>query len=477
MFTYIKKIKKHDTLVSGCLAIILLYSACSPIRPFGVWPGILSGGSLIAIFYFLRKRIIDKFELLSALDIRSILILGIVIRILWIVFSGNTWGSDFARYDEISRNILVGNYLSDLEIPQGTSMITAFFYWIFGINRYAALFPIVFASVAMIYLVYLVAQKIFGETTARVSATLCSLCPEQILYTNLVNSDIYFAFFVLAAFWCLLALPSRHLVINAFLAGAFLGMSQYIRSSSILFLFSIALFLLIYNRRKSLTHAFGLNLALIAAYLLVLIPLIIFNYSNFKELTINSSRVFGWSFFLSTNPIHIGKFNDGDLQLLKERMKVSTRLPYEGHGAFKHRVAKEMAIERLMASPSHFIMNCFNKPYLFLNDPASFKWPLNGINSAWLVTLIFGIGLVYHRVLLVLCGIALFLKIRHSTNEQVRGFMFLTGCTVLLVTLSHFFLEIQTRYHYALMPYIIIVAAHYFTKRTGNVSQPVTNNP
>ena len=87
-------------------------------------------------------------------------------------------------------------------------------------------------------------------------------------------------------------------------------------------------------------------------------------------------------------------------------MKVSKRLPHEDHIVFKYRVAKEMAKERLLASPSRFIINCFKKPYLFLNDPASFKWSLNGINSALLINFIFATGLVYHRVLLVLSGIS-----------------------------------------------------------------------
>jgi hypothetical protein len=217
---------------------------------------------------------------------------------------------------------------------------------------------------------------------------------------------------------------------------------------------------------------------LIATYFAVLIPLIAFNYLNFKELTINSSRVFGWSFFASTNPVHNGKYNDDDVQLWKERVRKSTRLPNEDYTVFKYRVAKEMAKERLLASPYRFIINCFKKPYLLLNDPASFKWSLNGISNAWFVTLIYGIGLVYHRALLVLSGVVLFLSIRHSHNEKVRGFLFLTGCTILLVTVSHFFLEIQTRYHYMLMPYIIIVAATYFTKLTSaDVVKPTTNYP
>ena len=118
MAVYIEKIRKHDMLVSSCLAIVYLYAACSPIRPFGIWPGLLFGGSLIAFFYFLRKKIIGKLTLPAALDIRVILLVGFVIRLLWVVYSDNTWVSDFARYDTLSRNILAGNYLSDKRFPK-----------------------------------------------------------------------------------------------------------------------------------------------------------------------------------------------------------------------------------------------------------------------------------------------------------------------------------------------------------------------
>lgn len=476
MFRYIEKIRKHDRIISACLAIVYLYSAISPIRPFGTWPGLLLGGILVAFFCFSRKKIIGILPLPAAADIKVILLVGFVIRLLWVIFSGNTWVSDFANYNERSISMLEGIYLPHIEMPPGTSLITAFFYWIFGINRYVALLPVIFASVAIIYIVYLLAQKIFGETTAKVSAILYSLCPEQILYTNLVNSEIYFAFFVLAAFWSLLASPSRRLVFNVVLAGALLGMSQCVRPNSILFLFCAALFLVLYSKKRSLANGLRLNVVLIASYLAVLIPLMVFNYSNFQELTINSSRYFGWSFFLSTNPVYNGKYNDEDFHLWKERVKVSTRLPNEDESAFKSRVATEMAKERLLTSPFRFITNCFKKPYLFLNDPASFKWSLNGIKSVLLINIIFAIGLVYHRILLVLSGLSYCFMVRNSPNEKIRGFLFLTSSTILLVTLSHFFLEIQTRYHYMLMPYVIIGAASYFTKITGGSARPVTNN-
>jgi len=453
MVKYIEKIRRYDLLISVILSIIYLYSALSPVRPFGIWPGLLLGVSFIAFFYFLRKAIAKRFVLLSALDIKHILLLGFIIRILWVVVSGNTLDSDFHRYDALSRNILAGNYLFDPEIPQGTSMITAFFYWVFGVNRYAALLPVVFASVAIIYFVYAVARNIFGDITARIAALLCCLCPEQIIYTNLITSDIYFAFFVLAAFWSLLASPSRYVVLNLFIAGAFLGISQYVRSTSIIFLFCVTVYIFFYCKNNGLTHTIRSIFILIVTYIVILTPLMLLNYSRFRELTINSSRVFGWSFFLSTNPVYSGRFNAEDVNIWKERVKMSKRLPQEPHSVFKYRIAREMGIERLKEYPWRFITNCVKKPYMFLNDPANFKWSLNGIRSNWLVFVIFAIGLLYHRVLLVLSGIALFMNIKNHPDEKIRGFLFLTGCTILLVTLSHFFVEIQTRYHYALMPY------------------------
>ena len=485
MDMYIERIKKRDMIVSLCLAIVYLYSACSPIRPFGVLPGLLLGGGLIAVFYFFRKWIIDRSKLPATLEIGVILLVGFVIRLLWIIFSDNTWVSDFSRYDTLSKNLLAGNYLSDREIPHGTSIITAFFYLIFGVNRYVALLPVVLASVAIIYLVYRLARNIFGEATAKVSAVLCSLCPEQIIYTNLINSDIYFAFFVLAAFYCLLTSLSSRLVLNVLLAGIFLGISQYIRSNSILFLFCGILFIVLYNSKKNLFSALRLGLVLIATYLAVLSPQMAFNYSNFKELTVNSSRGLGWFFFLSTNPVHNGKYNEEDFERWKEKEKVSKRLPHEDYTIFKYRVAMEMAKERFFASPFRFFVNIYKKPYLFLNDPASFKWSLNGLHNSFLVILIFAIGLVYHRALLVLCGMAYFSMIKIKDDEKIKGFLFLTSSAVLIVTFSHFFLEIQTRYHYMLMPFVIIGAASYFTKNTRvgvvqtvtNHQLPITSNP
>ena len=52
MFQHIEKIKKHDMILSVCLAIVYLYAACSPIESSGIWPGLFYGGGLVVFFIY-----------------------------------------------------------------------------------------------------------------------------------------------------------------------------------------------------------------------------------------------------------------------------------------------------------------------------------------------------------------------------------------------------------------------------------------
>ena len=119
---------------------------------------------------------------------------------------------------------------------------------IFGVNSFAWRLPGALAGVALIYLVYLVAKKIFGSRDVAVlAAFLISLDGLVLTMSRIGTADIYFVAFALAAYY--LFLQKRD-----FASSLFLGLAAASKWSTLWFMpiFILTLVLLQRKPRKSL---------------------------------------------------------------------------------------------------------------------------------------------------------------------------------------------------------------------------------
>ncbi|TAL49391.1 hypothetical protein EPN83_00575 [Patescibacteria group bacterium] len=128
---------------------------------------------------------------------------------------------------------------------------------IFGGVSGAVFVQIILSGLSAI-LIFLIAQKIFGQTVAIISALVFSLSPSAIFHSVVLLSDMAFVFFILLSIYLLFFADSRIFKVM-FLAGISLGLSTLFRPIS-LYLPLILIPFLLYEIRHQVTWKRALSL-------------------------------------------------------------------------------------------------------------------------------------------------------------------------------------------------------------------------
>jgi len=140
------------------------------------------------------KNLIDSF-LKNKNSIFIIILFGIIIRLIF--FCGDGLGDD-PNYFFAFKNIYDG-------IIRNSQYYYRFSYWIpqiliwkiFGISEFTFILPILLSSLGCIYVVYLIAKKLFGLETGLITAMLMSINPFEVLNATLISTDVNLSFYML----------------------------------------------------------------------------------------------------------------------------------------------------------------------------------------------------------------------------------------------------------------------------------------
>lgn len=250
----------------------------------------------------------------------SIVLLGIVLRVILLLFLGTDGQSDW-EYGIIAENIVDGKgysfYYFDEgklthEIKEGSNpassayMAPGYVYLLVAIklisnshleNYIAFGFNIIFFIAAMFYL-FRIAHSLFGGKVAVVSILIYALIPEFI-YTSysIGTTQIYHLFLVLIIYY-----SSKGTNANKFLLPIILGIAVLFRFELFLLLVMITLLMLI---RKNYSQA----LLLLVIPTLFLSPWIIRNQQVFNEF-IPFSTTGGLNLYRGSNEIMIGGWHN-----------------------------------------------------------------------------------------------------------------------------------------------------------------------
>ena len=102
--------------------------------------------------------------------------------------------------NNLNFDIMNGEFIFYPLKSTGASIITAFFYRIFGVNSFAALMPNMILSSISIFLIYGLCKRFFDKRAGIIAALFLAIFPEHLFYVNLIGSDVYFAFLILLTF-------------------------------------------------------------------------------------------------------------------------------------------------------------------------------------------------------------------------------------------------------------------------------------
>ncbi|MFU8773613.1 MAG: ArnT family glycosyltransferase, partial [Anaerolineales bacterium] len=249
-----------------------------------------------------------------------IMILGLGLRLFWIFIYPTQLYADSIWYFEKGIEISSGyGYVYDLESmrptaawPVGYPAFLAFLFFFTGPSELVAKLANVALSLMTIYLTYIYGKWIFNRTIGIFSAFFISILPGYIIYSNLVSTDILFAFLTTAAL--ILAIKPiagkshKRLYPHffGFMTGLFDGAAALVRSTGLL-LFPLWIFIRWLGRREGRSIILRWGVGLLVGTAGIVLPWTLRNYLVFDEFVPISTNG-GWNFWMGNNPHAYGGY-------------------------------------------------------------------------------------------------------------------------------------------------------------------------
>jgi hypothetical protein len=327
--------------------------------------------------------------------------------------------SDFQEYHDLATAAAKGGpWFSDLR-PMGYPLLKAAGFAVLGPALwFGEALNLVFAFLTGLFL-YLWGRKLWGPAAGALGLWLYALMPAHALMAAVQGTEIPYAAAFMAALWALAAAPG-------WVSGALLGLSQYIRPTSLIMVPAALLF----ERRR---------VAFLAGLLVVLAPVLAWNWQAHHKVSLSTSTYGGWSLLVGSNQASNGFWNLEDTVLVN-------KLPFEQRDAF----AREEAKRRILRDPVGFAGLALRKfGFLWGAEDFGTYWTL-GVKpgaDARLTTLLYLASQAMYGLVLVLAGVGLWLERRRPAKPVALALLGLASLVG-----AHTFLEVQSRYHFYWTP-------------------------
>jgi hypothetical protein len=327
--------------------------------------------------------------------------------------------------------------------PMGYPIALGLTYAAFGTQiAVAELLNLVFAA-ATGALVYAIVRRAWGTMQAAGALALYAVIPSQILLTPVTLSETMYGLLLTATVWAALRPLTRPWIAPA-IAAALLGLSQYVRPTSMALLPALLVVPVLTHAgpRRILTHA----AVTIAVFVAVLLPVVGFNLRAHNDLSLSTSAYAGWSLYVGTNQKFDGQWNREDAARL-------ARFP--GNSTWdKSEVAGREGIKRIIDDPAGFaalVVRKFN--VLWGNEDYGADYAIGSTFNGRVKPSLRLLSHVLYVGVLLLTLLALWTdRKRRPTAAAVIGVMVVTVAAV------HVFVEVTGRYHAYLIPLLCVLA-------------------
>lgn len=428
--------------VAALFAARILYTGLRQLLSATEWLGViaLALGAAGAVFAALR------------LPQRAALGLAIALLILTrtiAVFIDARVFSDWAMYHKLATEIANGGpWLTPdrypaTQYPTGFPILLSPLYALFGPEPVLARLLNCALSLFTGWILYRFVREVWDERAATLALTLFALSPAATLMTSVVATETTYTALLTLAFYTSLRAGKSGSARTSLAGGVVLGLSQYVRTTSMLFLpafFVEAWF------RLSPRAALRSNALMGAGFLLMLIPVMLFNIEHRGKLSLVTSDVGGFSFYIGTNIAAEGSWTLEDGKYL---------LSFSSSEEANEK-ATAAAFQRIKDDPAGFLRLI---PRKFRN-----MWAYDGYAVDWAfwdmwipsVRVLRAASGIYWTLILLAAGAAVF-----TLRKKPPPWMLLTLGCLATVSALHMFLEVQARYHSYYLPMMIALAAQW----------------
>jgi 4-amino-4-deoxy-L-arabinose transferase-like glycosyltransferase len=408
-----------------------------------------------------RSRILRSAR---ARDIAVLAGVAFILRVAWVLVYGRVDPpvgalNDTVFYEFASVGLATNGTYANLDFqptarwPPGFPFVVSLLYRIFGVHLKLALALNVVLATATVALLYLIADRMFGRTGARIAAGAFAILPGPLYFTGLYLSETLFIFMLVGCLALVVFLPDRRWA--PLVVGVAIGLTALTRGEGLLIpIIPLAVWWTHLARREWLLRA-GV---LIAAMVLTIAPWTIRNaivMDAFVPVANNAS----WTLHSGHNPYANGAGGSGPLR--------AAPLDTRGEDKSESENAQELrrkAIRWALRNP-HKELGLIPRKLLSLNGASSgsISWLNAGKpyqrqlgRSSVLVFTILADAFGYFLLLVTLASLLLFgARSLWRTHPGMRGVLaYLALC---LVNFGFVYYG-QYRYRIPMEPFMILVA-------------------
>jgi 4-amino-4-deoxy-L-arabinose transferase-like glycosyltransferase len=383
-----------------------------------------------------------------------IFLLGLLIRIAWVIIDPAQPVSDFAWYDKVARNLAtgIGYALSEGKPtayrPPAYPLFLAGIYRLINDSLLAGRLGNALLGAAAVLLTYELARRNFSHREAVWGAALVAFTPSLILYSGLHASENLAIAAILATMLCVqIGVDQNHrgwLIVS----GLLLGVASLTRGSLLLLPFAWLVWLIFRGAtfRRQLTIMVWLAVGLV----IPLLPWITRNavtFGYFIPLSTND----GINLLISFNPLSEGHFIPGD------QIPGLSNLREQNLDEYSYSQAtRNMAIEFIRNEPLRSLELAPLKVFhLYRDDVSGVRWSNSNPNKpipARVILLLIMLAQGYYVLLMLLAFAALYSYRKLPRNG---GWIFILT-PILYLTLVHMVFFGGDRFHLPLLPFFAI---------------------
>ncbi len=363
---------------------------------------------------------------------------------------------DLARGERMSNRIYIAMFPHIL----GYSAFLSLFLRIFGTGPLVTPILNVCLTTLSGFFLYRLTLRWRGENSAALALLIWTLFPSKTFYNAMVLSEPYYTCLILAVFWLISETETRRprllpAALLGLLAGLLLRLVNTARPIAAVPILALLIWVLLLRgeRGKECRAAWtGFLVLMLAAYLLTGQ---LWNVYTERRLEEKPASVPGYSFYVGLNPDTLGTYSEEDMAMLQD-----LRWQEDGSAVSAQGQMLEAAKQRLHSGEIPFGKLFLAKLRSFIGcDEGGAYYSRAGLRDrAYQILALFSNICFYALGLLALWGTW---RIYRSGD---RGTVLLAPLFFIGLTMAQMLVEVSARYHYSLIPMLILLAAFSYTR-------------
>ncbi len=425
------------------------------------------------VVFFVALRLSRSYRLGEARwsDRKNLLILSVLcfaVKFVWIYFMRIEPQVDFATFYyhayNLSENWLVPyRYVAMFPHIMGYSSFLSVFLAIFGPSYFLPAFLNVLMSVVSGVLIYRIVRSFLPTRAAVTAYAFWIICPSQTMYNNLVLSEPLYTMLILLFVYLLTVLTKREeklgwgkMLLWGVLMGAILWSININRPIAMVLFIALFIWLLVLraDELKNKKHLLRWGCFMLSAIIIYSALGSAWDVYLESRLGEKAASIPGYNIHVGFNAQSMGTWNEEDSEMLFHYG--------DAEGATADWAQQQMLEEakaRISAGGFSYLRLFKNKLCVFLADDAACALYntdiLPNFTAAWAICNLF----YYLMLILSLLGGWKLLK------ESRKSSVFIMPLFFIGLTCAQMLVEVAYRYHYSLVPFLIMIPQFYLFKK------------